>query len=156
MSDARVLAPNVELAKLMGLRLQPFNEWWEEKDCWFSVDDDKWIRRDPPSIYPHGLYRDTWARIGLEKDTDFIVLMGDDPGCTFSKLPAYDTDLNAMREVWKFLKVRGLFDRFWKTYWGMSVKPFHVENLGACFYHMNNDLPGQVKAAIKVLKEAQG
>ena len=69
--------------------------------------------------------------------------------------PAYDTDLNAMREVWKVLKERVLWDDF-IAYWQSKgtfkwdyMKPNEV-------YDLFNDPTGQIKAAIEVLKEAQG
>lgn len=69
--------------------------------------------------------------------------------------PRFPTDLNAMREAWKVLKEQGLWDEFvdaWSNQSGMDgLKLFHD-----WLYEFLTDLPGQVKAAIKVLKEAQG
>ncbi len=65
---------------------------------------------------------------------------------------AYDIDLNAMREVWKVLKERGLWDEFLYR-WDCQTDGDEPEWTESKTYHFLNDLPGQVKAAIKVLKE---
>jgi len=70
------------------------------------------------------------------------------------KPPGYDTDLNAMREVWWVLKERGLWRRFMDTLWDTTdfgPRDAWTDEL----YIMLNDLPGHIKAAIQVLKEAQ-
>ena len=70
--------------------------------------------------------------------------------CT-AKLPAYDTDLNAMREVWKVLKERGRWEDFYIAWAKMGDGDTSIDG----FLQFLNDLPGQIKAAIKVLKEVQ-
>ena len=67
--------------------------------------------------------------------------------------PDYDTDLNAMREVWAVLKERGLWDEFLLA-WQMD-KDKSSSYWRAWIYAFLNDLPGQITAAIKVLKEAK-
>lgn len=70
-------------------------------------------------------------------------------------IPDYPNDLNAMREVWQVLQERGLWDRFlheWDNYAGYDSDAMYYKRVHAFL----NDLPGQVKAAIKVLEEAQG
>jgi len=62
--------------------------------------------------------------------------------------PDYDTDLNAMREVWKVLKEQELWDDFQTEY-------ISLHNLWDLYDFLNDPL-GQMKAAIKVLREAQG
>jgi len=66
--------------------------------------------------------------------------------------PDYDTDLNAMREVWKVLYERGLWGEFYKT-WDVEIDNCHTLKAPAAFYRFLNNLPGQVQAAIKVLKK---
>ena len=73
------------------------------------------------------------------------------PDGGWGHLPAYDTDLNAMREVWAVLKERGLWGRFQSTYINDVTEFLDDEFL----YSFLNDLPGQVTAAIKVFEEAQ-
>ncbi len=68
----------------------------------------------------------------------------------WAHLPDYPTDLNAMCEVWKVLKERGLWVEF-EVAWKSANPTFHRPWL----YYFLNDLPGQVKAAIKVFKGAQ-
>ena len=71
------------------------------------------------------------------------------PEC-FKRLPAYDTDLNAMRGAWKVLKERGLWDSF-KDAWFAQLP---IEDTAEVWeYRFFTDLPGQVEAAIKVLKK---
>ena len=59
------------------------------------------------------------------------------------------TDLNAMAEVWKVLHKQGLWFKFWDEWWDNS------EQLEFCnsIYPFLNDLPGQVEAAITVLRK---
>lgn len=64
--------------------------------------------------------------------------------------PAYDTDLNAMREVWKVLWDKGLWLTF-EMAWQRQQRAIHADWV----YEMLNDLPGQVTAAIKVFKEGK-
>ena len=68
-------------------------------------------------------------------------------------LPAYDTDRNAMREVHKVLHERGLWDEFEDTFFSSN----YIDYKGDCngLYAFLNDLPGQVQAAIQVLKEGE-
>ena len=72
-----------------------------------------------------------------------------------------DTDPNAMREVWKVLKERGLWDEFLFQFrlqlWYQDK--LKLANCGdhqhygfALIHDFLNDLSGQVQAAIKVLK----
>ena len=63
-----------------------------------------------------------------------------------------DTDHNAMRKVWKVLHERGLWDEFWCAVQGKhGHAPTSMNSSDG--YHFLNDLPGQVQAAIKVLRE---
>jgi len=66
-------------------------------------------------------------------------------------LPAYNTDLNAMREVWKVIYEKGQWGEFLKA-WDLQDN-CHALKIQTLFYRMPTDLPGQVKAAIKVLKK---
>ena len=67
----------------------------------------------------------------------------------WNRVPRFDTDLNAMREVWTVLKERGLWGKFQSAYVNDVTEFLDDEFL----YSFLNDLPGQVEAAIKVLKE---
>lgn len=76
-------------------------------------------------------------------------------------VPAYDTDLNAMREVWKVLKEWGLWDDFIGEFNAIHISGrnpsyiLHAIIFQPWFiFQFLNDLPGQVQAAIKVLKGA--
>ncbi len=68
------------------------------------------------------------------------------------KFPKYDTDRNAMREVHKVLHERGLWDEFLDCWHGGDL-PFGAFNEYSAMWVFLNDLPGQVQAAIQVLKE---
>jgi hypothetical protein len=60
--------------------------------------------------------------------------------------------MNAMLKVWRVLKERELWDRFlreWDNYSGYDSDSMYYERV----HFFLNDLPGQVKAAIKVLKD---
>jgi len=59
--------------------------------------------------------------------------------------PAYNTDHNAMATVYLVLKERGLWDEFIKQ-WDKD------RGYAGDMYAFLTDLPGQVQAAIKVLK----
>jgi hypothetical protein len=64
----------------------------------------------------------------------------------------FDTDANSMREVWVALWKRGVWSEFlWKACGFESEDP--GELLAADIYLFLDDLPGQVKTAIKVLKD---
>ncbi len=67
-------------------------------------------------------------------------------------IPAYDTDRNAMHKVHKVLKERGLWEKFISLCFG---KPNHIKVSRKELYIFLNDLPGQVQAAIQVMKEAK-
>ncbi|MEE8470093.1 MAG: hypothetical protein V3S51_02050 [Dehalococcoidia bacterium] len=126
MSDARVLA------ELMGWTIQkPDTPCCHDKSC-KNNSKYRWIR---PNGHP------ATREFMLPESADFW-------------LPAYDTDLNAMREVWKVLKERGLWDEFLYR-WDCQTDGDEPEWTESKTYHFLNDLSGQVKAAIKVL-EAQG
>ena len=73
-----------------------------------------------------------------------------------SPIPDYDTDINAMREVWKVLKEKGLWDEFCAAFDNHTFREAGVKGDFDLRWHFVHDLTGQVKAAIKVLKEAQG
>ena len=73
-------------------------------------------------------------------------------GTQRSAPPNYPTDLNALAEVWKVLKERGLWDEFEQECCN-KVRPSHAHDW---VYRMLMDGKGQIKAAIKVFKEAQG
>ena len=73
------------------------------------------------------------------------------PSGSCGYIPDYDTDRNAMHEVHKVLWERRLWDEFEKAYCD-KVRPRHANDW---IYRFLNDLPGQVQAAIKVLKEAK-
>lgn len=79
------------------------------------------------------------------------------PQGKMSDPPAYDTDLNAMREVWHVLKERRLWEAFVAKWTGVysEDKPILFLDAPAWLDAFLNDLSGQIKAAIKVLKEAQ-
>lgn len=79
--------------------------------------------------------------------------------CSAPLTPAYDTDLNDMRDVWKVLKEKGLWDEFYLTWEKGRVDEWEawIDDCNySAYWHFLNDLPGQVKAAIQVLKEAKG
>lgn len=86
-----------------------------------------------------------------EPGTGGKILYWLDPQGELEKVPEYDTDWNAMKEVWKTLEKRGLWDRF-IVEWPNDSGIFHPTQV----YQFLNDLPSQVKAAIKVLKEVRG
>lgn len=71
-----------------------------------------------------------------------------------ANVPAYDTDLNAMAEVWKVLWEKELWYEFWIT-WRRDTKEEirHPPSMGwySATYHFLTDPKGQVKAAIQVL-----
>ena len=88
-------------------------------------------------------------------------LMGwkeDDDYFYFHNLHKYDTELNAMREVWKVLKEQAIWINFIDA-WVL----LHFEHMGVPYPNSSslrnaaiinafvNDLPGQVQAAIEVL-----
>jgi len=82
-----------------------------------------------------------------------MVIGGNDAEEVWEDIPVYDTDLNAMREVWKVLKERGLWDSFMEAWFAQLPIMDSVE---LWLYTFLNDLPGQVEAAIKVLEKGQG
>lgn len=69
----------------------------------------------------------------------------------FIELPDYDTDLNAMAEVWKVLKEKGLWDEF---IFACFPEGWILTN--ESLYEFTSNFPRQIKAAIKVLKEVHG
>ena len=63
-----------------------------------------------------------------------------------------DTDLNALAQVWRELKERGLF---WK--WMQTMFPKHHPYYStSMIYNLLTDPKGQVEAAVKVLREEKG
>ena len=79
----------------------------------------------------------------------------EDPNGNVADIPDYNTDLNAMREVWKVLKERGLWGEFlseWAKAQGIETWSSGVELDRNMLYDFLTDLPGQVEAAIKVLE----
>ncbi len=83
------------------------------------------------------------------------VIGGNDKDELWDHVPAFPTDLNAMREVWKVLKERGLWDEFCAAFDNHTFREAGVKGDFDLRWHFVHDLPGQVKAAIKVFKEAQ-
>jgi len=76
------------------------------------------------------------------------------PDQTFAyEIPDYPNDLNAMREVWKVLHERGLWHAFMDTCFGDDFAILPAFDIDKAVYIFLNDLPGQVEAAIKVLRE---
>ena len=63
-----------------------------------------------------------------------------------------DYSMDSMKLVWKVLKERGLWDEFEQECCN-KVRPSHAHDW---VYRMLMDGKGQIKAAIKVFKEAQG
>ena len=75
--------------------------------------------------------------------------------------PKLDTDLNAMRGVWQVLKEKGLWGEFLKVYQSNGdiipsqfYSSIHIERERST-YHFLFDSPGQVEAAVKVLKRGK-
>jgi len=89
-------------------------------------------------------------------------------GIEIEPKPKYDTDHNAMAAVYPVLEKRGLWTRFVNAYkhsshitdedWVESYKNKDTDGVMAylntvALYYFLNDLPGQVKAAIRVLEK---
>ena len=66
--------------------------------------------------------------------------------------PTYDTDHNAMAEVWKVLKEKGLWSEFYRT-WDVEIDNCHTLSAPAVFYRFLTDPQSQIEAAVKVIKE---
>jgi len=79
-----------------------------------------------------------------------------EPDAPWSAAPDLEHDLNALAEVWKVLKEKGLWEEFWRTYSGMGVHPVGVNDTIAKSVHLFlTDTKGQIEAARDVLKEAK-
>ena len=70
-------------------------------------------------------------------------------------MPEYDTDHNAMLDVWEVIQERGLWKDFLATWYFKKRHVVEYEFLikDDDLYRFLNDQPGQVEAAIKVLQE---
>lgn len=99
----------------------------------------------------------------MRKNKELAKLMGwtnhghgywNNPRGRMSSLPVYDTDLNAMSDVWVALDEQGLFDDFWRTYWGIGIHAGTQETLSAAIYIFLTDPIGQLEAATAVLRQA--
>ena len=118
-----------------------------------KLGDNYWEVIIPGSSHPS--YR---VYAGSE-EAAFNKLALSSDGVVTHAIPSYDTDYNAMAEVWKVLKERGLwvaFLREWETHMGIHLG--WAEGVGLepdMVYDFLNDLPGQIDAAIKVMKEAK-